>query len=74
MLTKVLNTTADTENQDTDTGMISFMRGMLKLIQYQENQPKLFTRTLDTETKNDNTASENSASGDSASEDTASDA
>ena len=68
MLTKVLNTTADTENQDTNTGMISFMRGMLKLIQYQENQPKLFTRTLDTETKNDNTASEDSASEDSASD------
>ena len=48
MLTNVLNTTADTENLDTDTGMISFMRGILKLIQYQENQPVLFTRTLNT--------------------------
>ena len=61
MLTNVLNTTADTENLDTDTGMISFMRGILKLIQYQENQPMLFTRTLDTTTpppSDDNNASE----------------
>jgi len=60
MLTNVLNTTADTENLDTDTGMISFMRGILKLIQYQENQPVLFTRTLDTTPppSDDNSASE----------------
>ena len=60
MLTNVLNTTADTENLDTDTGMISFMRGILKLIQYQENQLVLFTRTLDTTPppSDDNSASE----------------
>ena len=60
MLTNKLNTTADTENLDTDTGMISFMRGILKLIQYQENQPVLFTRTLNTTPppSDDNSASE----------------
>ena len=68
MLTKVLNTTADTENQDTDTGMISFMRGMLKLIQYQENQPKLFTRTLDNKENDTESDTSSDTASDSASE------
>jgi hypothetical protein len=68
MLTKVLNTTADTETQDTDTGMISFMRGILKLIQYQENQPKLFTRTLDNKENDTESDTSSDTSSDSASE------
>ena len=68
MLTKVLNTTADTENQDTNTGMISFMRGMLKLIQYQETQPKLFTRTLDNKENDTESDTSSDTASDSASE------
>ena len=68
MLTKVLKTTADTEKQDSDTGMISFMRGILKLIQYQENQPKLFTRTLDNKENDTESDTSSDTASDSASE------